>query len=269
MIEYDRGAGPPRASTAVVPPRLAVRASGMLVALGSIGLLLMVLLLWQISSGLTFVLPTVQGTLDALADNLSSAQYRADLAYTVRNIGVSFAIGASAGALLGMTLGYVAWLRRGLEPFLLALYSVPKIIIYPLLLPILKIGSASQIAMGALHAFFPMMIMVAGAVASMAPVYRKLGRSLGASPVQMFWRITLPAIRRSFLTGMRLGVSLATIGVILAEFFITVEGVGRVMRQAYNFAQYESLMSTVMVLLVLSFAASFLIWTIERRLPEE
>lgn len=253
-------------------PRVAggfARAAGRArVPLGSVGLLLLGVAIWQLASTLTFVVPSVGETADAMVSNLSSAEYRSDLLYTVRNIGLAFVVGITVGASLGMLLGYFAWLRRGLEPFLLALYSVPKIILYPLILPILKIGAASQVTMGSLHAFFPMMIMVAGAVAGMPGIYRRLGRALGASPIQMLWRVTLPAIRRSFLTGMRLAVSLATIGVIMAEFFITEQGVGRIMKNSYNFAQYEVLLSTVLLLLALSFAFSFLIWSIERRLPE-
>ena len=235
---------------------------------GSLAVLLAGLIAWEIASGLTFVIPSVPDTLSALGKNLGSSTYLGYARYTLINIGISFAIGGAMGAVLGVILGYAPPLRRAVEPLLVAVNSVPKIILYPLLLPIFHIGATSQIAMGVIHAVFPMLIMVTGAVAHMPTVYRKLGRSLQASHRQVLWHITLPAVRRSFLTGLRLAVSLATIGVILAEFFATETGLGKSMRQAYTFLQYGSLIGTVLLLLVVCFSASFLIWLVERRMPE-
>jgi NitT/TauT family transport system permease protein len=254
---------------AVRPPGAGMRAlRAVSVPAGSLAVLVLVLIAWEIASGLTFVIPSVPDTFSALGKNLGSSVYLGYARYTLVNIGISFAIGGALGAVLGVILGYVPPLRRAVEPLLVAVNSVPKIILYPLLLPIFHVGATSQIAMGVIHAVFPMLIMVTGAVAHMPPVYRKLGKSLEASHWQILWHITLPAVRRSFLTGLRLAVSLATIGVILAEFFATETGLGKSMRQAYTFLQYGSLIGTVLLLLVVCFCASFLIWLVERRMPE-
>lgn len=237
------------------------------VPLGSLGLLLLGAVAWQIASGMTFVIPSVPDTVDAAFRSLGNEEFLTELRSTLGKIAIAFVIGVSAGAGIGIALGSMPAVRRALEPTLVALNSVPKIILYPMLLPIFKAGATAQIAMGVLHAAFPMLIMVSGAVANMPPVFRRLGRSLDASPVQVLWHVTLPAIRRSLLTGMRLAVSLATIGVILAEFFLTVLGLGKVMNESYQFARYAELMSTVIMLLVACFVVSFAIWTVERRLP--
>lgn len=247
---------------------VALRRNQLLVPLGSLGLFVIGLLAWQVSSSMTFVIPTVPDTISALVTNLGDPRYLSNMWDTLGRIGLACLIGVTIGAGLGIVLGYIPLLRSALEPMIVALNSVPKIILYPLLLPIFKIGTTSQVLMGVIHAVFPMLIMVTGAVAHMPPIYRKLGRSLQASSFQVLTRVTLPAVRRSLLTGTRLGVSLATIGVILAEFFSTKTGLGRVMKQSYQFGQYPELMSTVLLLLLVCFAFSFLIWNIERRLPE-
>lgn len=249
-------------------PSAATTIRALLVPLGSLGLLIVGGLVWQAASGLTFVIPSVPDTVDAFFDSLASEAFLRELHSTLGKIAVAFAIGVGLGAGVGVVLGYMPAVRRALEPTLMALYSMPKIILYPLLLPIFQAGATSQIVMGVLHAAFPMLIMVSGAVASIPRVYLRLARSLEASPAQVLWRITLPAIRKSLLTGMRLGVSLATIGVILAEFFLTQFGLGKVMNESYEFAQYPQLISTVAMLLAACFVVSFAIWTIERRLPE-
>lgn len=238
------------------------------VPLGSLALLIAGLAIWEGLSGVTFVIPSVPHTVSSLVHNLGNSSYLSDLKRTLVDIGISFAIGTVGGALFGVMLGYLPWLRRALEPLIVALNAVPKIILYPLILAIFHVGSTAQIVMGSIHAIFPMLIMVTAAVANMPPIYRRLGRSLQASQWQVLWHITLPAIRKPFLTGMRLAVSLATIGVILAEFFATVTGLGRSLRQAYTFLQYGSLIGTVLLLMVICFFGSFLVWMIERRLPE-
>jgi NitT/TauT family transport system permease protein len=247
---------------------LAIRRSPLVVPLGSLILLLLAAVGWQTASQMTFVIPTVPDTLRALVDNLGDPSYLVHLRATLGRIAVACAIGVTIGALVGIVLGYVPALRKALEPLIVSMNSVPKIILYPLLLPIFKIGTTSQVVMGVIHAVFPMLIMITGAVAHQPPIYRRLGRSLEASPWQVLIRFTLPAVRRSLLVGTRLGVSLAAIGVILAEFFSTENGLGQVMKQSYTFAQYPELMSTVLLLLAVTCIVSFAIWTVERRLPE-
>jgi len=247
---------------------LALRVRPILVPLGSFGLLLLGLAVWQLCSGLTFVIPSVPDTIDAVFSSLGDPDYLHDLRATFTRVLLACAIGVTVGVILGVALGYSPRVRAAVEPLIVAMNSVPKIILYPLLLPIFKVGMTSQVIMGVIHAVFPMLIMVTGAVAHMPTTYRKLGRALGASQLQVLTRITLPAVRRSILTGTRLGVSLATIGVILAEFFTTEDGLGRVMKQAYQFAQYERLMASVLLLLLFCFLVSFAVWNLERRLPE-
>ena len=244
------------------------RGNNLVVPLGSVALVGLLLIFWQLSSEMTFIIPAPSETFAALFENLRDPGYLLHARETTKNIAGGFVIGVSLGAALGIVLGSIPWMRRLFEPLIVALNSVPKIIIYPLLLPIFQIGAASKIAMGAIHALFPMLIMVTGAVRQMPPVYRRLGRSLQLSRFQTLRYIILPSIRRSFLTGLRLGVSLATIGVVLAEFFSTILGLGREMNQAYQFGQHATLMSTVLLLLGVSFLLSFAIWMVERRLPE-
>ncbi len=222
---------------------------------------------WQFASTRTYVIPSVPSTLSALRSDLADGAYRAQLRYTVADIGQAVAISLALGAGIGLILGSVPVLRRAVEPVVISLNAVPKIIVYPMLLPVLHVGTRSQIVMGVLHGTFPMLIMVSAAVADVPPIYVRMARSLGATRRQVLWSITLPAIRKPFLTGARLAVSLASIGVLLAEFFSSREGLGRMMAQSYEFAQYDALMATTLVLLAVSFVGSYLLWLAERRPP--
>ena len=82
---------------------------------------------------------------------------------------------------------------------------------------------------------------------------------------QTFWQVIIPAIRRPFMTGVRLAVSLSVVGVVLAEIFATRYGLGRVILARYGSGQYAGMLATVMLLLVTSFAVTFFMWQLEKR----
>jgi NitT/TauT family transport system permease protein len=75
----------------------------------------------------------------------------------------------------------------------------------------------------------------------------------------------LPALRRPLLTGLRLAVSLALVGVVLGEFFATRFGLGRVVLQAYSVGNYADMMGSIILLIAISFVISLVLWAFERR----
>jgi NitT/TauT family transport system permease protein len=95
--------------------------------------------------------------------------------------------------------------------------------------------------MGVLFALFPVLINMATGVRNIPAVHWKLGRAVQASRVQMLTRILLPAIRLPLLTGIRLAISLAIVGVVLSAFFATRIGLGRVVLQAYSHGRYAEM----------------------------
>lgn len=236
------------------------------VALGSVAMVVIVLLIWEVASRAIFVLDPPAQSLPLVIDNLRDPVYRLNARTTALTILTGFVIGVSAGAVLGMVLGLVPLARRSVEPAIVAIHAVPKIIIYPVLIGIFGIGATSKIAVGSIHAFFPIMMIVAAGTSAIPPVYLKVARSLEATPAQTLFRIIIPAVLRPIVTGLRLGISVATIGVVLAEFFVTRLGLGRIMRRNYEFGQHDELMASVVLLLVVTFAISFALWRVERRL---
>ena len=235
------------------------------VLLGSVGLAVLALIGWQLSSLLVFVIPEPLATLRTLATNLGSADYLFDVRVTFQNALLAFVLGALLGGAAGLALGLSRWARVVFEPLVVALNGMPKIVLYPVLLPIFHL-SGSKVVMGLLFALFPILINVAIGVRELPPVYRKLARSVNASGWQTLVHIILPAIRRPLLTGVRLSVSLAVVGVVLSEFFATRRGLGRVVLQAYSSGDYANMMATILLLVSVSFVLSLLLWRWERRM---
>jgi NitT/TauT family transport system permease protein len=220
---------------------------------------------WQVMSGLTFVIPSPLQTLTVLFQNLSDPAYLFDLQVTAQSVGMAFVIGTAIGGGTGLLLGLSRHLRMIFEPLIIMLNGIPKIVLYPVLLPIFSL-SGSKVVMGVLFALFPVLINVSTGVQEIPKVYWKLARSVRANVWQTLVHIIFPAIRRPLLTGIRLAVSLAVVGVVLSEFFATRRGLGRVVLQAYSHGDYPSMVATIMLLITISFGISIALWQWEKRL---
>lgn len=232
---------------------------------GAVLLAVLVAIAWQILSGLTFVIPSPVKTLSILFDNLSDPAYLFDVRVTAQSVLLAFVIGTTIGGAIGLLLGLSHRLRLMFEPLLIILNGIPKIVLYPVLLPIFTL-SGSKVVMGVLFALFPVLINVSTGVQEIPRVYWKLARSVRANPLQMLVHIIFPAIRRPLLTGIRLAVSLAVVGVVLSEFFATRRGLGRVVLQSYSHGEYPSMVATIMLLITISFVISVVLWQWEKRI---
>jgi NitT/TauT family transport system permease protein len=232
---------------------------------GSALLALLVVVGWEVLSGLTFVIPSPVETLVVLFRNLSNPAYLFDVRITAQSVLLAFVIGTAIGGGTGLLLGLSQRLRLIFEPLIIILNGIPKIVLYPVLLPIFSL-TGSKVVMGVLFALFPVLINVSTGVREIPRVYWKLGKSVRANPWQMLVHIIFPAIRRPLLTGIRLAVSLAVVGVVLSEFFATRRGLGRVVLQSYSHGDYPSMVATIMLLITISFAISIALWQWERRI---
>lgn len=232
---------------------------------GSVALAAVMVLIWEIVSGLTFVIPSPAATVGVLIQNLTNSAYLFDMQVTAQSVVLAFVIGTAIGGGLGLFLGLSEKLRLIFEPTLIMLNGIPKIVLYPVLLPIFSL-SGSKVVMGVLFALFPVLINVSTGVQEIPKVYWKLAKSVQANAWQRLVHIIFPAIRRPLLTGIRLAVSLAVVGVVLSEFFATRRGLGRVVLQSYSHGEYPSMVATILLLITVSFVISIALWQWEKRI---
>lgn len=248
-----------------VPRRFAARALLGNQLIGSSLVAVLILVSWEVMSRLTFVIPSPTQTLTVLFQNLADPSYLFDLRVTAQAVLMAFIVGTAVGGGIGLLLGLSSKLRLICEPMIIILNGIPKIVLYPVLLPIFSL-SGSKVVMGVLFALFPVLINVSTGVQEIPKVYWKLARSVNTNAWQTFVHIILPAIRRPLLTGIRLAVSLAVVGVVLSEFFATRRGLGRVVLQAYSHGDYPSMVATIMLLITISFGISIALWQWEKRI---
>jgi len=112
------------------------------------------------------------------------------------------------------------------SPILIALQSVPKVALAPILLVWLGIGIESKLAIAWLVAFFPIVVDTSAGLQSTPRELLELARSLRASRWQVFYKVQFPAALPFVVTGSKVAVTLAVIGAVIGEFVGSSEGLG-------------------------------------------
>lgn len=150
------------------------------------------------------------------------------LGVTMTEVGIGFAIGASGGFLLGTLLGVVPFVRKVLSPYILALQSLPKVVLAPLIIGWLGFGIESKVATAVAICFFPLMINTMVGLTLPAADSMKLMQSLGASRWQVYRKLRLPVAAPLIAVGFKHSVLLAFTGALVAEILVgSSEGLGR------------------------------------------
>jgi ABC-type nitrate/sulfonate/bicarbonate transport system permease component len=150
----------------------------------------------------------------------------AALQITLFELAVAFVIAVAVGLVLGLAIGLQPFVRLSVFPIVLLLYGMPQITILPLFILYFGIGAASKIAFGVTHGVFPVVVTVVAGVQNLKPILMTSARSMGASRWQMFRHVIFPHMVPSFFAGMRLGMSGVLLGVLLAELYVSIAGIG-------------------------------------------
>ena len=118
-------------------------------------------------------------------------------------LAAAIVIAISLGMTVGLALGFSRLAGQVFEPMLVALYSVPKVTLYPILLLTFGLGISAKIAFGALHGFIPIALFTINAVRNVRPILIKTGRVLNYNTSELVWRILIPAALPEIFSGIR------------------------------------------------------------------
>jgi len=188
------------------------------------------------------------------------------LADSLKAFAVALAIAVVLGLLIGFALGLHRLSGEAMEPMLVALYSIPKITLYPIILLAFGIGISAKIAFGAIHGIIPVALFTLNAVRTTRPILIKTGRVLKLSPMVMVREILFPAAVPEIFTGIRVGFSLTLIGTVLGEMFAAQRGLGYLLMSAISLYNIDLIMSVTFLLVVLASIVNMGLLAIDRRL---
>lgn len=181
--------------------------------------------------------------------------------------GLALLIASASGLGIGVVLGVNRFARDVAEPMLVAIYSIPKVTLYPILLLMFGLGMSAKVAFGAIHGVIPIALFTINAVRNIRPVLIKTGRVLGLSPARMMWRILLPAALPEIFTGLRVGFALTLIGTLLGEMFASQRGLSYMLMNAIGLHHVDIIMAITLLIMVFAASVSGVLLHIDRRLP--
>jgi NitT/TauT family transport system permease protein len=185
---------------------------------------------------------------------------------TAQELVLGYAIGVIGGVIGGYALGRSPTLARIFEPYVMALYGVPKIALAPLFIIWFGIGMGSKVALASIMVFFLVFYNVFSGVRSVDRELVNLTLVMGANQRQLTWHVYLPAAAPFIMLGMRMAIPYSVIGVIVGEFTSSTQGLGLFIHEASATYDPAGVFAGIILLLGFVMTASFLAGRLERRL---
>ena len=173
---------------------------------------------------------------------------------TLKEVLIGFVLAVVFGLILGVMIFFVPFLRRTLYPLLIALQSVPKVGLAPIVVVWFGYGLSSKVLMAFLFAFFPVLIATLGGLRAIPEHLEEHFRSLRASFWQTLWHLRLPSMLPGFIDGCKVAMPLAVIGAVVGEFIGSYEGLGNLIMLASGSANSSLTFAALLVVTLLSLA---------------
>ena len=157
---------------------------------------------------------------------ISSGELWSHLSISLWRVLAGFAVGALPAVTLGLLMGWFRGLHAFFDPLIAAIYPVPKIALLPLFLIWFGLGETTKIVTVAVAVFFVVLITTVNGVRLVEPVLIEAAQSYGARGWRLFSKVILPATLPAIFTGLRLGLGVALLVIVGAEFVASNKGIG-------------------------------------------
>lgn len=184
---------------------------------------------------------------------------------TGQSLAIGFTIGATLGIALGFLLGRSALLARVLEPYLLGVYSVPKVAIAPLFVLLFGIGLESKVAVVIMGVFFMVFFSTFAGVLGVSEEHVNIARIMGARRIDVMRRIVIPAALPSILLGLKMGVPFGVIGAIIGEYIAATQGIGWLIIRSTSFFDPSALFAALFFLVAATWMLGQVVSLVEAR----
>lgn len=231
-------------------------------------LFLAIIASWEIA-GRTIIDPFFISTPLAVARTfvgwLADGTLREAVLFTLQAMILGFLIGSIIGASLGLILGRSDLLAKILDPFILAVYSLPKVALVPLFLLWFGIGMKTNTAIAALTVFFLVFYNSYSGARSVDRDLIDVVRLMGSNGRELFRYVVIPSAAAWIFTGLRLAVPYALIGAIVGEIVASDRGVGYLIRQSAGYYNTAGVFAALIVLMIISSMLNYFVSWFETR----
>jgi NitT/TauT family transport system permease protein len=255
-----------RVLTSALPRRTWLRRNEpLLLGLGAIAFFLIA---WHVVAVLRLYSPLfLPGPLDVLQafkDLAEQEDMPLNIAVSAQEFIIGYVLAAITAIPLGLLLGWYPRARYALDPFITFFYATPRIVLLPLFIIWFGIGVESKIAVVFLGAFFAVVINTTAGVRNLDESLLRVARSFGARDRHIFRTIALPGSVPFILTGLRLGIGHALIGVVVGEQVAAQFGIGKIMFIAGSTFQTAKVFAGLIVIATAGMLLTYVLQRLER-----
>ncbi len=189
----------------------------------------------------------------------SSGTWLTYVLMSVRRVAVGFAIAAAAGVGLGVLIGWYAAVEELLDGMINFLRAVPMTAWVPFAVFFFGIHESAAVFLIAFGSFFPIVVNAAAGARQTPRILIRAARMLGTRPRKLLVRVVLPAALPSIFTGLRVGLGLAWVLVIVAEMLAVQGGLGYALWSAYQFSRLDLILAAIVSVGALGLASDRLV----------
>jgi NitT/TauT family transport system permease protein len=207
------------------------------------------------------------GPIEVILVTIDEARSLRNAAWSTFSEIVLAAVLAIAGGFLTATLlSLVPFVRRAIFPYILMTQVVPKVAIAPILIVWFGTGMTSRLILAFLIAYFPMVVNTLTGLLSVGQPMLRYAQSLTASEWQVFTKVRLPVALPMILSGVKITMTVAVIGIVVGEFVAADEGLAKIIIESSARLETALTVSATLLVALLGLVLLGLVEVVERRL---
>lgn len=229
---------------------------------------LLILLIWEALSRTETIdsrfWPAPSSLWPTFTDLSTNHDLAGDVLISLRRVLLGFTVGAIPAIALGLVMGLWWPVRVFMMPLATAIYAVPKIAIYPLVIIALGLGEQSKVAIVAISIFFLVVLSTMAGVMAIDPIYQDVASNFAASRWQQFRTVAFPGALPAIFTGLKLALGFSMIVIVGAEFLSPERGLGSLIWESYSILAIDKMFVGLILTGLLGWVLIMLLELVER-----
>lgn len=252
----------------VDPSIRARRRENVVVAVARVAVAVLGLAAWELCSGRLiseFWISSPSAVASALGRFVTGGQLLPAVQATLLETAAGFAVGAVAGILVGLLFGVSPLVARVLDPYFVALNSVPRVALIPLFILWFGIGLETKVIFAATLVFFPVLMNTFAGARDVDRDLIDVIRVMGATRLDTVRRVYVPSALVWVFAGLRMSIPFALIGAVVAEMFTSNDGLGYLIAVTANQYDTAGSFAALLITTLLGLALTWAVSLLERR----
>ena len=235
-----------------------------------LGMVVAFLLVWQFVVDQkwvsAFLVGSPAGIFSKLLDAVNNGSLWVDTKITVGEAIAGFLIGSLAGSFLGLSLWYSSFFARVVEPFIVAINSVPKIAFAPIVILWFGTGMVSKIMLATSMTFIIALIAAYEAAKNADKDLLSLMLALGSTKHQLFFKVVVPYSLPAIIATFRINIGFGLVGAVVGEFISSSHGLGHMIFSASSYYDLDTVWIGLFTLMLVGFILYYVVDRVEQYL---